>query len=638
MMAVRRWDSSWCALVALVGTVAALHVVMRPNAALAVCGDHIVDVDSDEECDDGGICTGGANAGEPCSAESDCVGNGVCVDGVKNATGCAVDSDCPGGKCIHCKTFGGDGCAANCTTEADVVLNFLPGVARNGEIVSGSGAVVHGAITIPVPLHGQQILTVGKQRNGRIPGVIKADAVNLPRIPVGTAGCACVRAVAVKTCGGTLFEPDGATLSTDCTDDFTAGPSVCPADKPCSFVHGRGNSASGVIGCQGLDAVNVTYTQDCNGEPGGVPSDPVIGFSGAGGAGSAVILTSNAIGTLLGSCTGSGPAYGPDGEFCTDDDPLSSRGSPATLPATTGTASTTVFNASDTLGAENGPFQGVGSPFTCIAVENHFVEEASLAGVFTLCDQPLLGDIAVTNSFVAGPSGPALPTHTATASPTQTPTPTLTPTCAPTGTPYCSDQCVPCPTIRAGCYAAACGACIDNPHCGAHEACVQHDAGPPFGCCSCATLTPTPTPTDTASPTPSPTATLTPTLPPSPLPTSTPTLTPSPLPTSTPTLPPSPLPTSTPPLTPSSPPTFTPTVTPPSTATPTSTPVCVGDCGRDGSVTIEELVKMVNIALDNALVTGCSAGDANGDGEITIDEILKAVNHTLNGCEAQASP
>jgi hypothetical protein len=47
---------------------------------------------------------------------------------------------------------------------------------------------------------------------------------------------------------------------------------------------------------------------------------------------------------------------------------------------------------------------------------------------------------------------------------TSTPTPTLSPTplatCAPTGTPYCADQCVPCPTIREGCFARACGYCI----------------------------------------------------------------------------------------------------------------------------------------------------------------------------------
>ncbi|MBI1815105.1 MAG: hypothetical protein HYR72_09015 [Deltaproteobacteria bacterium] len=54
--------------------------------------------------------------------------------------------------------------------------------------------------------------------------------------------------------------------------------------------------------------------------------------------------------------------------------------------------------------------------------------------------------------------------------------PTPTPTCAPTGTPYSSDHCQPCPTIREGCYASACGQCIPNP-----------------------TATPTPSPTATAT-------------------------------------------------------------------------------------------------------------------------------------------
>jgi hypothetical protein len=43
---------------------------------------------------------------------------------------------------------------------------------------------------------------------------------------------------------------------------------------------------------------------------------------------------------------------------------------------------------------------------------------------------------------------------------------------------------------------------------------------------------------------------------------------------------------------------------------------------------------MVNIALGNTPVTACLVGDMNGDGEITIDEILKAVNNALNGCPA----
>jgi hypothetical protein len=59
---------------------------------------------------------------------------------------------------------------------------------------------------------------------------------------------------------------------------------------------------------------------------------------------------------------------------------------------------------------------------------------------------------------------------------------------------------------------------------------------------------------------------------------------------------------------------------------------CVGDCNADGEVTVDELLRMVNIALGNAPVGDCNAGDANRDGEITIDEILQGVNNALNGC------
>jgi len=56
------------------------------------------------------------------------------------------------------------------------------------------------------------------------------------------------------------------------------------------------------------------------------------------------------------------------------------------------------------------------------------------------------------------------PTQTGTFPPTPTPTASQTPmpTCAPTGTPYCSDRCLPCPTIRLGSYAVPSGACIQN--------------------------------------------------------------------------------------------------------------------------------------------------------------------------------
>src|SRR5205085_2393949 len=87
--------------------------------------------------------------------------------------------------------------------------------------------------------------------------------------------------------------------------------------------------------------------------------------------------------------------------------------------------------------------------------------------------------------------------------------------------------------------------------------------------------------------------------------------------------------------------TATPTSTPPSIPTPTSTPAvkpCVGDCDGDGVVMVNELVRMVNIALELQSVCpddggpGCLAGDANCDCHITVDEIIQAVNNALNGC------
>jgi bacillolysin len=60
-------------------------------------------------------------------------------------------------------------------------------------------------------------------------------------------------------------------------------------------------------------------------------------------------------------------------------------------------------------------------------------------------------------------------------------------------------------------------------------------------------------------------------------------------------------------------------------------PGCVGDCNGNGTVSIDDVLSLVNIALGTARAT-CTAGDANGDGQITIDEILMAVNAALIGC------
>ena len=65
--------------------------------------------------------------------------------------------------------------------------------------------------------------------------------------------------------------------------------------------------------------------------------------------------------------------------------------------------------------------------------------------------------------------------------------------------------------------------------------------------------------------------------------------------------------------------------------------VCVGDCSGNSEVTVNELVAMVNIALETAPLSQCRNGDANGDGSITVAEIVTAVSRALNGCSVDVS-
>ena len=81
------------------------------------------------------------------------------------------------------------------------------------------------------------------------------------------------------------------------------------------------------------------------------------------------------------------------------------------------------------------------------------------------------------------------------------------------------------------------------------------------------------------------------------------------------------------------------TPTPPGgpTATATAVPsqLCVGDCDGNGSVSVDDLIRMVNVALELApicSVSGCLAGDADCNCQITVDEIIQSVNNLLNGC------
>ncbi len=79
-------------------------------------------------------------------------------------------------------------------------------------------------------------------------------------------------------------------------------------------------------------------------------------------------------------------------------------------------------------------------------------------------------------------------------------------------------------------------------------------------------------------------------------------------------------------------PTATPTETPSPIATPTPTPnppTLAGDCNGDGSVTIEEILSLVNVALGTALADTCLHG-IPADTAVDITLIIQAVTAALS--------
>jgi hypothetical protein len=59
---------------------------------------------------------------------------------------------------------------------------------------------------------------------------------------------------------------------------------------------------------------------------------------------------------------------------------------------------------------------------------------------------------------------------------------------------------------------------------------------------------------------------------------------------------------------------------------------CIGDCDGCGTVSIDELIIAVSIALGRLPLSQCDAIDGNGDGLVSIDELIRAVVAALDGC------
>jgi hypothetical protein len=61
-------------------------------------------------------------------------------------------------------------------------------------------------------------------------------------------------------------------------------------------------------------------------------------------------------------------------------------------------------------------------------------------------------------------------------------------------------------------------------------------------------------------------------------------------------------------------------------------PVCADDCDQRRTVTIDELILGIGIALGDATVAACPSVDVDGDGRVSIDELVAAVDRALSTC------
>jgi len=350
-------------------------------------------------------------------------GEAVCGDGLVNVEGETCDDG---------NNFGGDNCAANCTTE-DARVGVFDSSKTKAKVQAES-------FLINLTINGQQTYRTGKKRDvtvvtkngpdiapGEIPVAMWVSELLFQPVKVTGLVCACVRGVAVEGFGPGLTGSGGITGSGSigCGDQgltnvdyrliqdhnttpgspgnfsqgLPGGPGT-PNDAECNDTTELpgGLSSSACAECNDVDLAaglcvqaqrgpcdlpSYIHTNVCNGPR------TLTQFGGMVPKGAALILINSSISLLqdAGACSTDGPRggrcpfpdYGPDCLPCTPDDAVFQE--PNLLPTTTGSAEAAVFDANNsaaiidkdkTCFTEPGVFcktKFSGSLFDCAALE-----------------------------------------------------------------------------------------------------------------------------------------------------------------------------------------------------------------------------------------------------------------------------
>jgi len=365
----------------------------------------------------------------------------VCGDGHVDA-----GEDCDDGN-----NFGGDGCAANCTSETSLTGQFDP---------TKTMAVVQTAsFAIGLNLTGSQTYRVGKMRDtdtigkdghtvvakaGDLPVVIRAEELKFDPVKVAGTICACVRGIPVQELFGAGVSAAGAVgCGTDGLTDvdyrLIQDHNTNPGD-PNNMSHGvpddlhHGSPDDATCTAQN-DLPGGAVSKACKEQTDTDCLDPTLHIhpgvcngprqlarsGGTAGRGSAFIVNNTAIGQLAdnGTCDMTGPPpgggpcphpdYGHDCLPCTPDDV--DLGIANNLPTTTGTAEAADFDANNGQGIiDTDQFCGggmcsvsvTGSKLDCdklIAGAPDALSGGSLAVSFPNLDAKLVLDNVTTTIF-----------------------------------------------------------------------------------------------------------------------------------------------------------------------------------------------------------------------------------------------